>query len=61
MTLVSPASAPKVIMCEAVVSPRSRKARAIGASMFTSCQWHHAGQHTGDGNIKNGADQQAKR
>src|SRR5215813_839746 len=38
MTLVSPASAPNVMMCEAVVRPRSRNARAIGASMLTSCQ-----------------------
>ncbi len=38
MTLVSPASAPSVITWEAVVRPRSRNARAIGASMFTSCQ-----------------------
>src|ERR1700732_3369908 len=38
MTLVSPASAPKVITCEAVVKPRSRNARAIGASILTSCQ-----------------------
>ena len=38
MTLVSPASAPSVMTCDAVESPRSRKARAMGASMFTSCQ-----------------------
>ena len=36
ITLVSPASAPSVIMCEAPVRPRSKKARAIGASMLIS-------------------------
>ena len=38
MTLVSPARAPTVMMCEAPVSPRSRNARATGASILISCQ-----------------------
>ena len=38
ITLVSPANAPSVMICDAVVSPRSMNARAIGASMFTSRQ-----------------------
>ena len=37
ITLVSPANAPSVMMCEAVVSPRSIKARAMGASILISC------------------------
>src|SRR5664279_5207876 len=36
ITLVSPASAPAVIRCEAHTRSRSRKARAIGASMLIS-------------------------
>ena len=36
ITLVSPARAPIVITCDAPTSPRSRKARAIGASMLMS-------------------------
>ena len=36
ITLVRPASAPRVMMCDAPVRPRSRKARAMGASMLTS-------------------------
>ena len=36
ITLVRPASAPSVMMWDAPVSPRSMKARAMGASMLTS-------------------------
>ena len=36
ITLVSPARAPTVMTCEAVVSPRSMNARAMGASMLIS-------------------------
>ena len=37
ITLVRPASAPMVMTCEAVARPRSINARAIGASILTSC------------------------
>ena len=38
ITLVSPASAPSVMMCDAPVRPRSRNARATGASILISRQ-----------------------
>src|SRR5438105_8219622 len=38
ITLVKPAKAPSVMMCEAAVKPRSMKARAIGASILMSRQ-----------------------
>ena len=38
ITLVSPARAPRVMIWDAVVRPRSMKARAIGASMLMSRQ-----------------------
>ena len=38
ITLVRPAKAPRVMMCEATFKPRSMKARAIGASILMSRQ-----------------------
>ena len=37
ITLESPARAPSVIMCDAVLSPRSRNACAMGASTLMFC------------------------
>ena len=58
ITLVNPASAPSVMMCEAVVKTAIQKCARYRRFDVDLLPVHHAGQHAGHGDVQNGTDRQ---